>query len=352
MKYHTRWIFILLMVVTSVSVATAEVVEVDWKVSGDEKILRDTSSGMEWLDHTETVGLTYEQVLLQLDTAGIYEGFKFATMDEVHILWNEVGITDTNFEWMDLGEWDTVSDFLIKFGRSGLFDDTAIGVHTLGIVEGGPTLADSERWMMEVSARNDGVQTRVSSNHYIASPGVTPNYPSEHYSSYLVRYDSPAISGFWPANGAPGEIVFVFGSGFVKDSTTVSVNNINAPVTQAVGPNLLLFLLPVGETTGQMQVATQFGTGASGANFGDTLAGTSVSGHWPAMPEPGDTLFLFGNELSGVDIQVNGAQNSLNQIVTPTLMLTLIPVNTVPPVCVDVLQSGDIIYQTCVTGLQ
>ncbi len=45
-------------------------------------ITRDTDTGLDWLDVTETRGLSYNQVAAQLGDGGDYEGYRYATMAE------------------------------------------------------------------------------------------------------------------------------------------------------------------------------------------------------------------------------------------------------------------------------
>lgn len=70
----------------------AAIVSVDWETSGDNLITRDTSSGLDWLDLTETNGISYDDILPQLDSGGQFDGWRYATNDEVVALWSNFGI--------------------------------------------------------------------------------------------------------------------------------------------------------------------------------------------------------------------------------------------------------------------
>ena len=67
--------------------ASAAIISVDWKSTGDKLITRDTTSGLDWLDLTETNNMTYDFVSSQLDKGGVFEGFRYATNPEVITLW-------------------------------------------------------------------------------------------------------------------------------------------------------------------------------------------------------------------------------------------------------------------------
>ena len=73
---------------------SASVVSADWNTANDGLITNDTVTGLNWLDLTETNGLSYNYVSSQLGAGGDYEGFRYATNDEVVGLW-------TNF-WYNL----------------------------------------------------------------------------------------------------------------------------------------------------------------------------------------------------------------------------------------------------------
>jgi len=59
-------------------------------------ITRDTSTGLDWLDVTETVGISYETVITQFDEGGAFEGWRYATTAEFDQLINNFGYTATN----------------------------------------------------------------------------------------------------------------------------------------------------------------------------------------------------------------------------------------------------------------
>jgi hypothetical protein len=70
----------------------AAIISVDWKTAGDGLITRDTVSGLDWLDLTETNGLTYEYVSGQLGAGGQFDGYRYATNSEAVALWANFGI--------------------------------------------------------------------------------------------------------------------------------------------------------------------------------------------------------------------------------------------------------------------
>jgi len=53
----------------------------------------DTGTGLEWLDLTETQGLSYNQVLAQTGAGGLFAGYRFAEAYEVETLFDNAGGT-------------------------------------------------------------------------------------------------------------------------------------------------------------------------------------------------------------------------------------------------------------------
>lgn len=74
----------------------AALVETDWKTLGDKLVLQDSGAGMEWLDLTETVGRSFDDVSSELGVGGDYEGFSTASNSQIETLWTNAGIPDIN----------------------------------------------------------------------------------------------------------------------------------------------------------------------------------------------------------------------------------------------------------------
>lgn len=90
----------LLLLWLSASQSTAAVISVDWKTGGDSLLTRDLSSGLEWLDLTETMSggsnRTFDDVAGQFGAGGEFSGFRHATIAEVTAFWTSAGIPDIN----------------------------------------------------------------------------------------------------------------------------------------------------------------------------------------------------------------------------------------------------------------
>lgn len=191
-----RFYICIALVTILATPSQASLVDMDWILVGDTSLIQDTSTGYKWLDLSITADMSYNTVLSQLQPGGSFDGFRYATREEVLHIWSEAGISDTNFVWLNNGEYSAVKNLADRFGTSPL---TGIHTHALGMVEGTPLLPANERRVMELSYNNDGVQVRTSADYYTFD--VSAN--SIHYSSYLVKV-VPVPATAW-----------LFGSGFL-----------------------------------------------------------------------------------------------------------------------------------------
>jgi hypothetical protein len=64
---------------------------------GPNSVTVDTSTGLGWLNLTETVGLSYNQVLAETQPGGIFSGYSFATVPEVMTLYSSAGISGPGY---------------------------------------------------------------------------------------------------------------------------------------------------------------------------------------------------------------------------------------------------------------
>lgn len=72
----------------------AELLERDWQTSGDGLLTYDTATGLEWLDVTLTVNMSYNDVTAQLGTGGTYAGFVHASETQIVGLFDAVDLQE------------------------------------------------------------------------------------------------------------------------------------------------------------------------------------------------------------------------------------------------------------------
>jgi hypothetical protein len=61
--------------------AHAEVINTDWKSAGDNLVITDTVTGLEFLKLTETTGMSYTEVFNQINTT--YAGWSFSSSEQI-----------------------------------------------------------------------------------------------------------------------------------------------------------------------------------------------------------------------------------------------------------------------------
>lgn len=63
--------------------AQADLVATDWKTSGDALATLHEETGIEWLDLTQTDGMSIQEVIDQTNQGGTFEGWRLPTFDEI-----------------------------------------------------------------------------------------------------------------------------------------------------------------------------------------------------------------------------------------------------------------------------
>ena len=71
--------------------------------------------GLEWLDLTETTGWSINSITPELEAGGLFEGWRFATLDEIETLWLNFGAVPPFEGWNVLNE-GLADPFIALFG--------------------------------------------------------------------------------------------------------------------------------------------------------------------------------------------------------------------------------------------
>lgn len=206
------------------SIANAVVVEIDWQTAGDNLITKDTISGLDWLDLTETNGMSRDYVLTQLGAGGIYEGWRYASSAEVVTLWLNFGLDLSNLD---------VNTQLNSSGASGLDPSLITATNYLGntwceyecsvypygvegytsdeYIETDPDLIPYAEpdWYFYLGASYTNEYGYVYKDHtsyWLSGASITPTYGSSlTLGSYLVQPSAVPVPG----------AVWLFGSGLI-----------------------------------------------------------------------------------------------------------------------------------------
>ncbi len=167
-------LFISLLVFSCGS--NASIVKYDWLTTGDDSIIYDNASNLEWLSLSQTVGETYDYIEQQFGLTGEYNGFRFASLEDVRSLVENAGSS-----WGECYDcFDEISPMenLIQLIGSG-------HSYSSGISTWGYTQSDN------ASSFYQGVMLRVDYNANIKGAftlgGFQSSNPYNNLGGFLVR---------------------------------------------------------------------------------------------------------------------------------------------------------------------
>ena len=106
----------------------------------------DTDTGLDWLDHSFTLGLSFNQVTVELGASGLFEGWSVATQAQVHTYLSNAGwigpfdqANNSNINFVSAFEAMTTDSFyndpLADIGILGLTNDFASGLGNNHLVD-------------------------------------------------------------------------------------------------------------------------------------------------------------------------------------------------------------------------
>ena len=188
------------------SISQAVLINLNWQTANDGLIVRDTTTSIEWLNVSESYGLTYDYVSGEFGVGGAFEGMRYATNDEV------INLFATYFN-LDLSanqfpEWPGYIDPAVRLASETIGDGISSGWDNYsgpdaGYIVSGYTAdlrLDGERFWL-------GAQTTYSDSWYFTAedprdPFALTN-PLSRTGSFLVR-PVPVPAAAW-----------LFGSGLI-----------------------------------------------------------------------------------------------------------------------------------------
>lgn len=193
------------MVCTAVLVASAEQVQSALIDSG--AVTSDTATGLEWLDVTQSQGLSYDSVSSQFGIGDAFESFRYATRAEVDQLFRNAGFgaTDGIFRTAD---FTVAQDFM---NLVGVTSASARGDAVLGIT--GDLIGSNSRQVFTVAFEVPPFQN-PSAGYAIGldsagSSLVLSNQDASFRGSWLVRQTAanipePTTLAIWSVLGGIG----------------------------------------------------------------------------------------------------------------------------------------------------
>ena len=216
-------------------------------------------------------------------------------------------------------------DNTIDMSRLMLFRNTTES--SLGAGVNGPTVplvAD----ITALASRQSGWQINPDGSYHLIFHTFGLNAPMAIHLTGDVLY-APTVTGVWPGDGPPGTFVFVFGSHFTPDSK-IYLNGIQAMAVQYVSPDMLILILPAGNTAGPLVVTTPQGSATAPINFGIPVTGLQITGVWPGSGTTNNVVFVFGSGfvLNQTSVSINTVTTSAVQVIDSRLLLFLLPAGT------------------------
>lgn len=119
MHKHMRSLGVPTLLVANLAMplsANALLIDRDWVALNDAALTYDTDTGLEWLDVTVTAGLSYNDVTAELGAGGAYEGFSFATRQQILSLFSAVGLQEIPNVPEPMGGGEQIQELLSHWG--------------------------------------------------------------------------------------------------------------------------------------------------------------------------------------------------------------------------------------------
>jgi len=166
----------------------AAIIDIDWKVAGDNRAFLEVESGTEWLDVSETSGLSLVDAASLIVTGGIYEGFRIASETEVNYLFDTLFTPSNQYS----EQVYSAGDYFKTFSAS---DVALVGnnVASMGVVVDHPAVFatggtyyndQNQASVMFKQQRSAAGEARVFNNTQFASIAAEDNQTL--YGVYLV----------------------------------------------------------------------------------------------------------------------------------------------------------------------
>ncbi|HBX5210863.1 TPA: hypothetical protein MH404_29485, partial [Klebsiella pneumoniae] len=219
-----KLLFVATLVVGLISTqASAAFVATDWKVSGDRLATLDTVTGIEWLDLTESKGMSISLAKQAIGDGGKFQGWRLPTSVEVESLFSRVFTT-----WGDIFNDDgTPQD---KITTNGLTDSESILFATLfglsGRVNNSTNFAEWSFGLYANSLSETLTAGRFRQYYYtnkqnresvhVGIKRVDESFSINEYSVFLVSDGGTTLSSI--------------------NDPTLNINNPNAPIHMADVP--------------------------------------------------------------------------------------------------------------------
>lgn len=195
----------------------AVLLEQDWLSVGDGLLTLDTSTGLEWLDLSQTDAMSYNSVVAELGIGGLYEGFRYATSfgagSEFQSLLDSAAVTNTT-GFPEPTTPDEVDRLIVLQSLLGVVNST--GLHALTDFTW-DMLPNTHTALALYYLSEPTPQALVTGGH-----DLSVSNDAAIYSSFLVRSTSVPSPGTYSLVGLGLLIITVLGLGRGKHSATIT----------------------------------------------------------------------------------------------------------------------------------
>lgn len=168
------------------STSSAELMQRDFITANDGLLTYDTETNLEWLDVTQTINMSFNDVMQLLGPNGSLTGFRYATGSEVTALLTFAGISSTQGAFTSTGEANNVRALIKLLGQTGFPDQGFPGPATRVIY--GDAMGVGAHARANFGVRDSDEFTTVAIGVNLFGPMSMPDDESHPtYASFLVR---------------------------------------------------------------------------------------------------------------------------------------------------------------------
>jgi hypothetical protein len=148
----------------------------------------DAVTGLDWLELTETVGLSWNDVSIRLGTGGTLQGWRYATGVEFDVMVTGMGGTPSSGTTYTYRGFSAANNGVVQ-ALLGHFGDLSGSVYSIGLLADIPS--SGYRWATFLTDNPEhgdaSAGDAIITHHYIVPDGNTLEYGGSH----LVRTSAP-----------------------------------------------------------------------------------------------------------------------------------------------------------------
>ena len=164
--------------------------------SNTKGVITDATSGLQWLDLKFTYGLSFNDVMEQLD-GGIYSGYRYASLDEVRQLFYDAYFWVDSYRYQDSDPIHLATNAMFFDAFTGFTSSNQPnhGEVVQGFFGGGkfhlPTWPDGVNLQFAAGVGNGYGAAGYTATAWTDATAPTTNIGAPNYGSWLVKVTSP-----------------------------------------------------------------------------------------------------------------------------------------------------------------